>query len=106
MRTRRENYSHSNALYQYRYKQPLGEATPGTLEFFLAERYVLFSQCGSKVLAGRIHHKPYELFSADLLAFDCKPLEWDELGLVTRPPDHIMMSPGVDVDTFLLSETP
>jgi hypothetical protein len=36
-------------------------ATPGTLEHFLVERYLLYSQAQGQLFAGRVHHKPYPI---------------------------------------------
>ncbi len=44
--------------------RPEGTATasrPGTLEFFLAERYVLYALRRGRLLRGRVHHEPYPL---------------------------------------------
>ncbi len=46
---------------------PTGEiclAAPGTLEHFLAERYLLYSHAGGALYRGRVHHRPYPLQSA------------------------------------------
>ena len=34
-------------------------ASPGTLEHFLIERYVLYAWNGERLLRGRVHHEPY-----------------------------------------------
>ena len=51
---------------------PRGEprpAAPGSLEHFLAERYVLYARSRrGQLLRGRVHHPPYPLESADLHA--------------------------------------
>jgi hypothetical protein len=38
-------------------------ATPGTLEYFLAERYLLYSCDGANLYRGQVHHTPYPLQS-------------------------------------------
>jgi len=46
----------------------LGEVTPsagGTLEYFLTERYCLFTPNGGRVLVGHIHHLPWPLQAAE-----------------------------------------
>ncbi len=46
----------------------LPAAAPGTLEFFLIERYCLYTKAsGGRLLRGRIHHVPWPLRSAKLL---------------------------------------
>jgi uncharacterized protein len=51
--------------------RPAGEprpAQPGTLEHFLVERYILYSQNGAALCRGRVHHAPYALQTAELLS--------------------------------------
>lgn len=73
----------------------LGTATPGTLEFFLIERYLLYSQLRGQLVKGRVHHAPYPLQAVDT------PVVQETLvaaaGLVPRPYLHRIFSPGVDV---------
>lgn len=38
-------------------------AAPGTLEHFLAERYLLYAVRRGRLLRGRVHHAPYTAFS-------------------------------------------
>jgi uncharacterized protein YqjF (DUF2071 family) len=40
---------------------PARVASPGSLEYFLAERYVLYSQGRGHLYRGRVHHHPYPL---------------------------------------------
>jgi hypothetical protein len=45
-------------------------ATPGTLEHFLVERYLLYSYSREQLFAGRVRHKPYPLQSGQVLSID------------------------------------
>ena len=45
-------------------------AAPGTLEHFLAERYVLYAVRRGRLLRGRVHHPPYPLQAAELADLD------------------------------------
>lgn len=45
----------------YRVEGPVRPAAPGTLEHFLAERYILYARRGSVLYRGRVHHAPYPL---------------------------------------------
>jgi hypothetical protein len=38
---------------------------PGTLEYFVTERYCLFAQRAGRVLRGDIHHLPWPLEAAE-----------------------------------------
>lgn len=40
---------------------PTGVAPPGSLEYFLAERYVLYTAGRGGLYRGRVHHRPYPL---------------------------------------------
>jgi hypothetical protein len=79
-------------------------AEPGTLEFFLIERYLLFSQdpASGDIHCGRVHHAPYPILKAKLAAWDAVMLEVNGLPDPGRPPDHVHFSPGVDVRTYAL----
>lgn len=49
---------------------PVHLAEPGTLEFFLVERYVLFVQRAGRLLKARVHHAPYPLRTAEAEVFE------------------------------------
>jgi uncharacterized protein YqjF (DUF2071 family) len=53
----------SPAAFHARYLPigPVAEAAPGSLEFFLAERYLLYSSSGGALRTARVHHAPYPL---------------------------------------------
>lgn len=44
---------------------PAAEARPGTLEFFLVERYLLYSWNGRRLSTARVFHAPYPLQAAE-----------------------------------------
>jgi uncharacterized protein len=56
---------------------------PGTLEYFLSERYWLFAQRGSKTLKARIHHVPWPLQKAEVEIQSCHIME--RYGIRTLP---------------------
>lgn len=88
---------------KYEIGEPIGPAKPGTLEHFLAERYVLYTQRETGLYIGRVHHSPYPLRNVKLES-------WDECMLAAaglpRSNDEPMAwySEGVDVDVFALEE--
>ena len=49
---------------RYRPTGPVNPAAPGTLEHFLAERYLLYTARRRHLLRARIHHQPYPLQTA------------------------------------------
>jgi uncharacterized protein YqjF (DUF2071 family) len=57
----------------------VGEALPcsqaGSLEFFLTERYCLYSEHDREIYRARIHHKPWPLKAASLTSFRSTMIE-------------------------------
>jgi uncharacterized protein len=77
----------------------LAPTVPGTLDHFLIERYLLYSQKNSKLFVGQVHHTPYLVQPAKVNRL--------EEGLIkaagidrpqTEPIVHY--SPGVNVEVF------
>ncbi|MGI8919865.1 MAG: YqjF family protein [Pyrinomonadaceae bacterium] len=48
---------------------------PGSLAFFLTERYCLYSKDAGQLYRSRIHHQPWPLKKAQLLSFDSTIIE-------------------------------
>ncbi len=71
-------------------------ATPGSLEFWLVERYVLFSQHRGSFWSGRVHHAPYRIAEAIVMPLVKSP-QWS---IMSNPPDYCHFSDGVTVDVF------
>ncbi len=83
----------------------LGSAAPGTLEDFLCERYLLYSEKGGKLFKGQVHHTPYPLREARLERLDESLIH--AAGLEVRgDPVSVLASPGVDVDVYGIEEVP
>ena len=49
---------------------PARAAALGTLEHFLAERYLLYSELQDRLYQGQVHHTPYPLQPARVLSLD------------------------------------
>jgi len=85
-------------------KRPLvpGRALPGTLEHFLAERYILYSQMGASPLSqARVHHLPYRLREAELL--QCNQTLTAAAGVpLEEPPCHLLYCKLARVQIFPL----
>ena len=74
-------------------------AQPGTLEFFLAERYYLFTRSNSTLFIGQVNHVPYPLHSAKCTR--CEETLLRCVGVERPDEDPIAhFSPGVDVEVF------
>lgn len=77
-------------------------AEPGSLEFFLVERYRLFAYYArkQKILTGRVHHKPYPLQQAELEAYSTRLFALSGFEEPVASPESVLASPGVDVEIF------
>ncbi|MEQ1905671.1 MAG: DUF2071 domain-containing protein [Pirellulaceae bacterium] len=87
----------SSAKFNYRIEGEPYRAEPGTLEFFLTERYVLFSESPSGLHRGQVEHKPYPLSQTTVEKLSAAPLLWNGFAAPSTKPDHIIGSRGVDV---------
>jgi len=88
--------------FKYRVHSESFQAEPGSLEFFLVERYVLFSTSADKLYMGQVHHEPYPLQQVHDCEFDTKLVTWYSDALHTSLEEinnpHKLYSPGVWVD--------
>jgi uncharacterized protein YqjF (DUF2071 family) len=81
--------------------KPLPESKPGSLEFFVIERYLLYTRRGQRLATGRVFHPPYRLLGVE-------SVDMDEglvlaAGLEPRPWEHVVFSEGVGVEVFGLT---
>lgn len=78
-------------------------AAPDTLEFFLAERYLLYSARGERLYRGQVHHRPYELQSARLHGIGQSLTGAAGFADLNPLPPLIHYARGVDVEIFGLA---
>lgn len=91
----------NNSLrYRYRASRRLGEASLGSLDFFLVERYRLFAHRGGKLFTGRVHHSPYQLSEVTVAAADPALFAMDGFETPTAVPAHALYSERVDVSIY------
>lgn len=94
--------SSENAHYRYQAIGPAEEARPESLEFFLFERYRLFTtnEEGEQLHTIRVCHAPYRLRAA--LPFDWSdvPLRLAGFDPPEDSPDHVRMADPVQIETF------
>ena len=85
---------------RYRLGAKLGESEPGSLEFFLLERYLLFTEHRGAIYAGQVHHAPYPAQAAEVLELEDELIEAAGLGPCSGPPVFVHYAWGVDVEVF------
>jgi uncharacterized protein len=76
----------------------LPPSRPGSLEFFLTERYVLYTESGGELYRARIHHQPWPLQASEVQSYSSTMLEAN--GIVapnTEPLVHYAEEVNVDV---------
>lgn len=92
-------------FFRYRPTSETSSASPGSLEFFLVERYLLFAYSAKgKLYSGRVWHSPYQLAEVEVSRLDENVLLLDGFSKPAADPVHRIMSPGVEVDIFGLEE--
>lgn len=75
---------------------------PGTLEYFLIERYLLFStNADGKLFTGRVHHQPYRVRTAQVSQCSTTPALQSGFALHGQPVSVLEARP-VDVEVFRL----
>lgn len=75
-------------------------AAPGTLEFFLLERYVLYAQRRRRIMSGRVVHVPYEQRPARLVEIEQDLSVAAGLGSFDDLPAHCIAANAVDVEAY------
>jgi uncharacterized protein YqjF (DUF2071 family) len=77
---------------------PLPEAEPESLPFFLTERYCLYTEHDDELYRARIHHAPWPLQTASLIKFNTNILEANELPQpASNPMLHYAEEISVDI---------
>ncbi|MFK8002299.1 MAG: YqjF family protein [Polyangiales bacterium] len=78
----------------------LGASEPGTLEYFLLERYLLFSKRGERVFEGQVHHPPYVAHEARLRSLTESLVDVAGITKLRGADPLVHYSGGVDVEVF------
>ena len=91
-----------SARYRYRGKGDATLADPGTLDFFLVERYLLFSHHpgSGAIMRGQVHHQPYRIHEAEVEAMSVAPIAWNGMTAPLGEPDHVCLAADVDVQIY------
>lgn len=89
--------------YRYGPGGNLRTAEPGSFEFFLLERYLLFSNSrDGRIHSGQVHHVPYTFAEAECDAWSAEPIRQAGFALPEGRPESLLYSPGVDVSVYPL----
>jgi uncharacterized protein YqjF (DUF2071 family) len=81
----------------------VSEAEPGSLEFFLLERYRLFSTDRTgRLHSAVVHHRPYRYAPAACTRWSTAPVGWDGLPEPLGAPESALYADRVDVEVFPL----
>ncbi len=93
-----------NCQFRYRPTTLPCPAEPGSFEFFLVERYVLFARSPQGQLSiGTVVHEPYPISEVELPQWSDSLLPLNGFERPGRPPVHAAMCRGVDVDVYRLT---
>lgn len=90
---------------EFRYDLPAEgvAALPGTLEWFLVERYLLFSASrDGRLFHGHVHHAPYRIAEARCERWSTEPLRLNGFEEPAGPPPSMWVAEPVDVTVFPL----
>lgn len=102
----RKNEKTSSYRYRPESRPITGIAGPGSLEFFLIERYLLYSANFKKnvLYSGRVWHEPYQVSPAEVTTLEDHLIEVAGFNKLERPPEHQHYSAGVTVQIFGLNK--
>ncbi|WAC21268.1 DUF2071 domain-containing protein [Luteolibacter sp. SL250] len=101
--SRRRGAGHPIATFRYARTVDAVPAGEGTLEWFLAERYLLFStNRAGRIFTGQVNHTPYRIAPASCLEWSVEPLRLNGFADPGRPPDSMLLADAVDVAVFPL----
>jgi len=91
------------ADYFYQEPEVASPAVLGSLEWFLVERYLLFSKKpGGGLYCGQVHHHAYRIASGHCEKWSAEPLAWNRFELPLIDPPSILVAKPVDVRIFPL----
>jgi uncharacterized protein YqjF (DUF2071 family) len=101
---------HQMPAAQFRFRMPSAPKTktqPGSLEFFLVERYFLFSADRSnRLYYGQVHHSPYRIGPTLVEEWSFNPAAADGFSPPERGPDHVMAAEDLQVDAWAIIPDP
>jgi uncharacterized protein YqjF (DUF2071 family) len=102
-RCRRKTPGALEAFFNYPVASDTLPAEEGSLEWFLVERYLLFSANRHGALFhGRVHHTPYQISPAGCDPWSAEPIRLNGFEPPNGPPVSILTASPVDVGVYPL----
>ncbi len=103
-RSRRKTPDAVRAGYRYQTPSAARAAEEGSLEWFLVERYLLFStNRDGRIYSGRVHHTPYQIAPAVCHEWSTEPLRLNGFEAPETGPPSMLVAEPVDVTIFPLT---
>lgn len=92
-----------DAAFAYEMPAATRAAEPDTLEWFVVERYLLFSaDPAGKIFSGRVHHDPYQITPATCERWSTEPLRLDGFPGPLEAPASVLTAAPVEVRIYPL----
>ena len=86
---------------------PKTETQPGSLEFFLVERYFLYSaDRRNRLFYGQVHHRSYRVGPAFVERWSFNPAAADGFSAPERGPDHVLAAEDLEVEAWPIVPDP
>ena len=104
--SRRKTADAANAEFRYEEATHTMPAAEGSLEWFLVERYLLFSSNRQGDLwIGKVHHAPYRISEAVCPLWSTEPLRLEGFEIPTTAPPSMLVAEPVEVTIYPLVKT-
>jgi uncharacterized protein YqjF (DUF2071 family) len=101
--SRRKTPDSRVAEFEYSAPSLTHRAELGSLEWFLVERYLLFSTSpAGGLFCGRVHHAPYQIAAADCDHWSTEPIRIHGFPVPDEAPRSMLTAAPVDVTIFPL----
>ena len=101
--SRRKTPGEGDSLFRYAKPTKGRPAEEGSLEWFLVERYLLFSAGpDGQLFSGRVHHAPYRISQAHCDHWSTAPLRLTGFAEPQPPPPSMLVAEPVEVTIYPL----
>ncbi|MEP6755854.1 MAG: DUF2071 domain-containing protein [Chthonomonadales bacterium] len=94
----------ANCKIKYRIEATPAPAKPDTLDHFLVERYILYTENRGRLVSGQVNHTAYPAQGATLLEFEESLIAANGIARPDAPPETVHYAEGVKVEIFGLKD--